>query len=326
MPIPLPVPVASSAPTAVARAPAAEAAAPPEEAPIQHRIFDPPPPNIAPPTSPSIRPPMGRAAPPPRAPAARPVVADTKPRAAPPVAAPEPGDDHAPAAPPAPRVFAPQTYAQGRKPWTPPRPGAFARLPAWAIITAAAGLCLAVVLVVIFARSLGKTPPRAGPETPATRAAVPDTQSISRVPAPVPSPAESGRVYDGGTVPRSSDLYYIIIYTTPSQTVAQSSADLLAKNGVDVSIERVSMPSDVRNPLWYMLVSVEGYRSNTAAQPALKRIQQIGNLQSPNAWKDARASNGLTSPGAPASRAGATSSARGGTAARGAAPARAGSR
>jgi hypothetical protein len=104
--------------------------------------------------------------------------------------------------------------------------------------------------------------------------------------------------------------------------VAQSSADFLAQHGVEVSIERVS----VRNELWSMVVSVEGFRSNTLAQPTLKKIQAIGNQMSPNAWKDAHASNGLSSPGATASRTNTTTSAPSGLTPRGAAPARAGTR
>lgn len=238
----------------------------------------------------------------------------------------QPAATAAPAAAPSPRVFAPQTYAQDRKPWTPPRPGAFARVPAWAIISGLAGLGMVVILIVIIGRHLGKAPPHgSGPETPATRGLV-ATQTggatiyqtpgggAGSAPALVPSPpTPTGRVYDGGTVQRSSDLYYIIVYSTPSQTAAQESANFLAQHGVNVSIERVSVASDARNPIWHMLVSVEGFRTNTLAQPTLKKIQQIGNQMSPNAWKDAHASNGLTSPGAPTSRASATTPARGGT-------------
>jgi hypothetical protein len=271
--------VASPAPVA-AHAPPADVGTPAEDAPVQHRLFDPPPPNVTPPTSPSIRPPMAGAAPVHMAPAISPPKVEPKAPEIPPLPKPEHAVE-APPGTPAPRVFAPQTYAQDRKPWSPPRPGAFARLPMWAIVSAVAVLAILVCVVVFIAQGLGKTP-RNGNNTPP------------------PVVVQPGKLYEGGTVARSQERYYIIVCSTPAQTVAQNNAGLLLANGIDCSIERVSEG----NVLMFMLVSVQGFSSNTEAQLFLKKIQEIGNRANPNPFKDARPRNGLTSPGTTPARSG----------------------
>jgi len=215
-------------------APAAEAGAPTEEAPVQHRLFDPPPPNVAPQTSPSIRPPMGGAAPVHVAPAVKPAGKGM------PSNSPPQRDEKKPAGPPAPRVFAPQTYAQDRKAWSPPRPGAFARLPMWAIVSGGAGLVILVCVIVIAAEGRGKTPPLGG-NTAATAAAgrglIPSTQTLAvgRGAASAPGPVLPGKVYEGGIVAHLPERYYIIVYSTPSQTVVQKNAEFLAAHGADIN-------------------------------------------------------------------------------------------
>jgi hypothetical protein len=94
-------------------------------------------------------------------------------------------------------------------------------------------------------------------------------------------------------VARSAELYYIVVCSTPSQSVAQANAKFLAEHDVSVSIERVN----VRNELWYWVVSVQGFASNTAAKPYRDNIVKIGDLLRRDAWKDAYARNGLSSPG-----------------------------
>jgi hypothetical protein len=93
-------------------------------------------------------------------------------------------------------------------------------------------------------------------------------------------------------------LFYIIIGSSPTQKVAADIAAFLAKNGVDLSVETML---NNRNELWYVLVSTEGFPSNTKAQPFRDQIVRIGDQLSPGTLKDAYVINGLANFASPSS-------------------------
>jgi hypothetical protein len=103
------------------------------------------------------------------------------------------------------------------------------------------------------------------------------------------TPAAPGQIYGPGAITRNLELHYIIIATTPSESIARRNAELIAKNGVDVSIETQMSRS---GRLLYRLISVQGASSTSDAQPLRKRIVEIGHLlpdfaKTRKAWDDA---------------------------------------
>jgi hypothetical protein len=75
-------------------------------------------------------------------------------------------------------------------------------------------------------------------------------------------------------VTRSPELYYIMISSTPTLSVARKSAEFLASKGVDVSIEIVASPNGKTR--WYKLSSVKGFPTMVDAEPFRKEIVKIG--------------------------------------------------
>ena len=298
--------------------PASEATAPAPEATPQTRLYEPPPANVTPTSSPSIRPPQA------------PVAAVL---AEPEITSPESGAASATVrttqaftSPSAARgakkggggaalsggavlrggapVLIPPTVGPGRKTWVPPRPGTFARVPLWAI-----GFVMAAVLLLIVGGAVlvGKMKSR-GAINPGKGGG---TTTVAGVTTNAATSTERGRgvaaalakVHDGGTVARSKDLYYVVVYTTPAGNVepkkstAFKHAQFLADHGVDVSIERVELPvrgATNRTESWYWVVTVKGYGSATEAKPDRDDIVKIGDQLSPGAWKNAYARNGLS--------------------------------
>ena len=298
----------------------------------QPKLFQPPPAHVPPASSPSIRPPNSSipvpVSPSVRAPA--PAKADAPaaappPKPLPPLPAKEPAEENAAprAAAATPKVFAPQTHAQDRKPWSPPRPGAFARIPGWVLLSGLAGIIFVVCCIVWLANHRntaiahpqgsgtsdiagspnGTGNPVQGPLIPYPGSHLPGHR-VDQGPPPMvgsdippgPVAGRTGQVYQPGTVPYSADQYYIIICSTPSEKVARDDADFLASKGVDIAIER----DDSRGKRWYVLIYARGFPSNIAAVETRNRIVQLGNQLSKNAWNDARIANGLSNPNAPA--------------------------
>jgi hypothetical protein len=271
-----------------------------QEPPLQARLFEPPPANVTPPSSPSIRPPKGPLA----AVVADPVkvsahASDTASAAEPTaksVAASSPERTGAArrseavsavaarsgaAGSPAPQVLVPPTMDPGRKTWVPPRPRTSSRVPLWALVTGGAVLLIIVCGVALLIKSWGKSTP------------------VNTSTAP--------QAHEGGTVARSANLYYVVVYTTPAgnskptESAAYKNARFLEEHGVDVSIERVDQPvggAGNRTEGWYWVVTVKGFATATEAKPFRDAIVKIGDQMSLGAWKGAYARNGLSSPGA----------------------------
>jgi hypothetical protein len=85
-----------------------------------------------------------------------------------------------------------------------------------------------------------------------------------------------GKVYGPGVVKHSPELYYLMISSTPTASVAQKNAEFLAKHGVDVSIEIVGSANGKTR--WYKLISVQGFPTLVEAEPFRKKIVAIGHL------------------------------------------------
>jgi hypothetical protein len=286
-----------------------------QEAQPHSRLFEPPPTGETPTAMPSIRPP---AAPATQAaigttPAAK-MLNNRPARSATNVVSPPkpPIDPSVPVAPKEPRIFAPQMYAQQRRPWVQPRPGAFARLPGWVLGSGAAAVVLIIVSIVFIANRQHKTAVAASPvegrsavtgavvpPVSQREAATPVVQAVNsnRSPAaPVPTAALPAvvKAYGPGEVDRHYDLFYVIIASTPSKDVAEKNAQFIAGKGVAVSIE-----VDKKGMLH--LVSVDGFPSISAAQALRTKIVEIGHLteaykRTHRAWDDAMVQNHLSTP------------------------------
>jgi len=244
------------------------------------------------------------------------------PAISPPVAASVPVDTDEPlpeepaAAPVATRPFAPQTHAQGapRGTWTPPR-GSLARVPIWGFAAGAAVVVILLCLLIAVILSSKGTPQKASASgdnaTPANgnpgnsgnrenpgnvQPLIPNQQRPVEPPAPRgnggnlrPAPvAENtgpGRVYGPKQVTRSPDLYYVLIAQSPDLKIAQRNANLIAENGVDVSME-------IMKGGMYALISAQGFRTLEEGEPTRAKIVQIGHLlpeykRTKRAWDDA---------------------------------------
>jgi hypothetical protein len=111
-------------------------------------------------------------------------------------------------------------------------------------------------------------PPPVAPQ-PVTGGPLPPAQQAEEE-----TPTEPGKVYEPRTVTRSPELYYIMISSTPTLSVARKSAEFLASKGVDVSIEIVASPNGKTR--WYKLISVKGFPTMVDAEPFRKEIVKIG--------------------------------------------------
>ena len=326
-------------------------------APAQSRLFEPPPASRPPTAPPSIRPPSASVKPPltpnVKAPAPASSAAKTNPAAASPADAARPSLAST-AASPLPgyqrdtqsrfsasnAVAAPgQPSAGARSPWSPPRPGAFARLPTWIIVTMVAGLFIVGALIIWMAKhrdarpvaqsstssNIQQTPPQpSGNNLSPLRGGSILPPPVSDVqPGPLnigPSPAlninpngqqppltqQVGHFYGPGVASRTADKFYIIIASTQSSTVAEKNGRFLASYGVDVSMET----HDIGKNRWYVLMSVDGFSSHEAAEPLRKKAVDIGHelpeykkhARNPSgyAWDDAYVVNGWkTGPATP---------------------------
>jgi hypothetical protein len=321
--VPPPIPADTPPASVDTPAPSLETAPPDTpEIPIQHRLFDPPPANVAPVTTPSIRPPAAGVtavspsikAPPPDSPPAEPApatplptppAADLAPAPAPPPASPAaaaapPTPTPKPAIPPAARVFAPQTHAQDRSAWS-PRPGAFARLPVWVMVSAAAVVLLIGIGILTLARNLASNPPTAtAPAVPGGSAATGVTMQRGSTPPPAPQKM----LFMPGEFPHSPEKYYIVIYTTPTQVVsgevrvsqvALDYAKWLAGHGIAVSIE--NMQPQPNGPYFNWIVSAFGLSTATSANQYRDHIAKTGDALKKGVFRSAIVRNGLASPG-----------------------------
>lgn len=271
----------------------------------QSRLFEPPPVDAVPASSPSIRPPGAKSPAPITAPIKVPAPGTYKeteaiseqelPPDSPEMPAPEEKGSK--------RVFAPQTYAQDRKPWSPPRSGSLARLPAWVLI---GGIVLVVVvagIVVALAKQMSKEKPATQPAATAA-VVVPSTANSQQllpppmtgqapagrgggginVPTP-PSVARAGKLHNEEKYPFDGSKYYIIICQTPSKTIAERNAGWLVERGIDVAIE--SKPN--RGSAWYVLIAIQPFDTLLAAEPLKTEIVRIGDSHIKDAWKTAYA-------------------------------------
>jgi hypothetical protein len=283
----------------VAEEPPESAPMPTEAAAPQARLFEPPPANVTPSTSPTIRPPKAPLA----AVVAEPVkvvapgasksavAAGSKAELLPGAGSSASAHGGRPTRPagsvaPATQVLIPPTMDPGRKTWAPQRPGMVSRVPWRAVGT------LGVVLLMIVGGAVW-------------------ISHYSRKVAPATRANLVERLHDGGSVARSKDLYYIVVYQTPAGTLkpaespAYKHAKFLADHGEDVSIERLELAvsgASGRTESWYWVVSVKGFASATEAKPYRDQIVKIGDQMSPGVWKGAYAQNRLsmvTGPGAP---------------------------
>ncbi len=103
-------------------------------------------------------------------------------------------------------------------------------------------------------------------------------------------PVESATVHGPSTVARTSDLFYVMISSTPTPSVAQKNAEFLAHHGIDVSIEIVAGPGGKGR--WFKIISVKGFPTMVAAESFRKQIVQIGHLtpdfkKGKKVWDDA---------------------------------------
>ena len=270
----------------------------------QPRLFEPPS-AARPGASPTIRPPGGSIRPP-----VSPAV--SRPPLSPPKTTSSDGDasPQAPALSPPPSVIAPQSAP--RRPWTPPKPGSFARMPAWVIVSMISGIILVICLIVAViqnrhratatqtssatsgAASPEPSPTSANPDAPHSlipamnndASQLPPTHSPSPVnthtnSSQPPAPAQTvGRFSGAGTIDRntpaliqrSGEQYYIIIASSPSEDVARRNGEFLADHGISASMET----QIIEKKTWYVLVSVDGFSSYDAAEPFRKKIVQIG--------------------------------------------------
>jgi hypothetical protein len=207
------------------------------------------------------------------------------------------------------RVFAPQTMSQGmaRRDWNSSSKLRLARTPGWVLGAAAIGAAL-LLLLIVWALWPHKAVEKAASSTGGPSAAGGSTytsrsngasqgsaannsaakQAVQQTANNVP-PAK-GQVYKGGTVNRSPELYYIWIASTPTEKIAQKNAEFLAAHGIDVSIEILELKKT--KSFLYVIISVNGFSTNEAAEPYRAKIVQIGHLtddyrKTKRAWDDA---------------------------------------
>jgi hypothetical protein len=200
-----------------------------------------------------------------------------------------------------------------------------ARIPPWAIIAGAAGVFTLLALILFlalhgrhkptptfptgvdlhssttgtFSLQNGSSQPPTPGDTRAPQALLPPkytpptlTPTDTDTDTGAPDTAEPGKVFGPGTVERDPKLYYIVIASTPSASIAQKNADFLANHGIDVSIEKRNSPSG--HTSLFTLISVKGFPTLTEAESYKKKIVLIGH-QHPDfvkyrkVWDDAYA-------------------------------------
>lgn len=242
-------------------------------------------PALAPAAAPAIAPAI---APTPR------VKLEPKKEPAKPSAAPPPTQPHRlPIGVFAPRTMDPATIS--RRNWVGQQKTKFAHTPLWALAGAVGAVVVVIILVIYLAwprhaatsstrgagggYSVGLPPPRLNPRLERVSGG-----GLGTIAAPVgagglglgqgihpletgPAPAaEAGKVYGPGEVPRTAELVYLVIATSPSEEVAQYNAAFLADHGVSVSIEKTKKG-------YYTIISVQGYpKQNDAAEAFRKNV------------------------------------------------------
>ena len=99
---------------------------------------------------------------------------------------------------------------------------------------------------------------------------------------------------------RSATLYYVVIATSPSEEVSQRNAKLLAAHGVSVSYETMTSRG-ATHPL-YRLMSVDGFKTLSEAEPFRKKVVAIGHYvwdyaKTHKGWESAYVLRGASLPG-----------------------------
>ncbi len=291
----------------------------------QSRLFEPPPANAEPAASPSIRPPNGKA-PVPIAPALKvsaPV--SSAPATAETLKATEPIDEkdlppdvpvidsaEPTTEPRAARVFAPQTHAQDRKSFSPSRPRKLARLPAWVLLTGMAGVVLVVCIIVAVAKKTNSSTPATPGSAVSGRNSGPSATGQGLIPqsGSLTNQAQGGtensgahnvaaedqapKIYAEGTFPYVPTQFYVIVCSTPSETIAKRNAGWLVDRGISVAVEKIKSHSG--NSIVYAVVAVRAFPSKLAAEPFCREIVTIGDSHIRGAWATAYPSNGLSAP------------------------------
>ncbi|HVT79695.1 MAG TPA: SPOR domain-containing protein, partial [Phycisphaerae bacterium] len=117
--------------------------------------------------------------------------------------------------------------------------------------------------------------------------------------APQSGPVRVGTTYPAMTYQYDPAKFYIQACSTLSLSTAQTDAGWLTELGIDVAIE----PYVSQGRTWYALIVLQGFSSQTEAEPARRQIVQIGNSHVPNAWNTAQVKHVVRTAGtAPAAR------------------------
>ncbi len=111
--------------------------------------------------------------------------------------------------------------------------------------------------------------PRGGGDAPATDAAIPTVESVGDSAPAQPPPTT---VVQGAQ--RQNNLNYVVVQSYPDPADAREARDLLAKNGVDSTIE-VGLRG--LHPDWHTVVGADGFTSISAPEykAYIERVQRI---------------------------------------------------